>query len=143
MAFSETDYLRLIEAIDAIRAKVRNPLVADAILEEVLRLHDEVPVYPGLTAAYAGRVLRQAEPDELRPTTKVTFQREGRTYTGRIAAVDDGHVLVERVQSVVEHEPLRLPANQVQIIDRGVFYHPGDGHWITLNHPSRREVEHD
>lgn len=96
MTFAESEYPEILAEIDRLLSGP-NPLEGIARVRELIRIHDRIPLYPGLVGVVGNAVAEERAAEELSRGDKVAWREGRRFYLGVVKEVGRGGAVVERV----------------------------------------------
>lgn len=74
MSFSESDYPGLISLIEGTLKKYKNSDFAVALVNEIIRVYNRVPLYPGIAGMCAGTMAQTVTPDKIQAGDEVLVE---------------------------------------------------------------------
>ncbi|MCK4667828.1 hypothetical protein KAU33_13810 [Candidatus Dependentiae bacterium] len=77
MSFSESDFPGLISLIEGTLKKYKNSDFAVALVNEIIRVYNRVPLYPGIAGMCAGTMAQTVTPDKIKAGDEVLVELEG------------------------------------------------------------------
>ncbi len=96
MTFKETDFPAVLKQINKICQEEKNPAAAVEIIQEMIRIYEQIPLYPGLVNQISNAIEEEVDSDQLSPGDNVTFKAGGEFFLGRIASINDQTVTLDQ-----------------------------------------------
>ncbi|MFC1851480.1 hypothetical protein ACFL27_14890 [candidate division CSSED10-310 bacterium] len=140
MSFRETEMARLLAFILEYCKRLHHPLLVVELLRKTRELYQKVPLYPGIIQSLLTKVIvADYDSPMLREGTIVIAEEEGKKIGGRIRAINDSGIILEKVSILVSKENHTInPANIVSIISEDVL----EKDWPSLVFPDE-EVSYE
>jgi len=135
VSFSENDFPALLNRAALVLGEHDSPFIRLMFMEEIYRLMDRLPMYPGIIASCVSRMHRTPEAEDLTPGRKVAFSREGRHYVGEVEALEGDRVRLRKVREVRELPTIEADLSELELVDGDVVFRE----WPTLACTNRRE----
>jgi hypothetical protein len=98
MSFAETEYPGILAEIERLLSGP-NPLEGIERVKELCRIHNQIPLYPGLVGLVGRSVAEEKKAGELVEGDRVTWSDRDGFYAGVVAKVGSGETTVGQVVS--------------------------------------------
>lgn len=108
MTFKETDFPGLIKFLKNFVKEDTNPALVKEVVIQLVKLYEEVPVYPGIVCTCMGGLTKTVDPTTIEIGQKVFFRNQEDYYTGTVAGKDSVGVTLKGVKSLVAEDELEL-----------------------------------
>jgi len=132
MTFAETDYAGLISEIERI-VEGKNPFETIAMIKELLNIHRNISLYPGLVALVGKSSKQEATHEDLRIGDFITWSKDGRSFAGAITKKDDSGIYLETVCESFEQKDFKLTEGKVTKISHDALQRT----WPSLVFPEK------
>lgn len=117
MSFKETDFPALIKFLKAFVARETDPLLLRDVLTQLIKLYEEVPLYPGIVSMCIGGVVKEANPRELALGQKIYIRNREDCYFGTVVNKDEDGVTIKGVKSVTAEDELELGYKEMEKVN--------------------------
>ncbi len=117
MSFKETDFPALIKYLKAFLARETDPLLLRDVLQQLVKLYEEVPLYPGIVNMCLGGVVKETRPEELTVGQKIYIRNRGDCYYGTVVAKDADGITIKGVKSVTSEDELELGLKEMEKVN--------------------------
>lgn len=114
MSFKETDYPGLIGSLKKIVADEKDPLLFQELVTQLVKLHDQIPVYPGIVNACLGSVAKCVRPEAVEVGQKVFVRNREDCFCGTVAEKNAEGVVLKAVKSVATDDDLELGFREME-----------------------------
>lgn len=130
MSFAESEYPVILAEIDRL-LQGPNPFEAIAKVREIIRIHDRIPLYPGLTRVVGFAVNEEKAATELAVGDLVAWSENGRFFSGVVAKVGAEGATVTEVRAGGPEAGRVLKVQKVTRVTRDAL----ERKWPTLVFP--------
>lgn len=113
MTFKETDFPSIINFLRSFVKEDTDPALVRDVVLQVIKLYDEVPLYPGIVSTCLPKVVRTLEPKDLSVGQRVYVRANGATHCGMVSALSDKGVSLSKVQTCAPTSEVRLEFGQI------------------------------
>jgi len=97
MTFRESEYPQLFEELARLARRYPNPGLLREVFNEVLRVQQQVPCYPGIISSCVGQSVRMRTLTEIRPGEKLLLQTDDGEIFGEVKEVTATSVVLQQV----------------------------------------------
>ncbi len=108
MSFKETDFPALLKFLKTFMARESDPLLLRDVLQQLIRLYEDVPLYPGIANMCIGGAVKETKPQDLAIGQKVYVRNRDDCYFGTVVAKDADGITLKGVKSVTAEDELEL-----------------------------------
>ncbi len=108
MSFKETDFTGLIGYLKGLLATQKDPMLFRAMVEKMVEIYDQLPIYPGLVNMCISQAKKNVEPKDLKKGQTVFIETDDGyisgviTKTGKKLSVKNAMVATEEKTSEVD-----------------------------------------
>jgi hypothetical protein len=113
MTFKETDFPSIINYLRGFVKEDTDPVLAKDVVLQVIKMYDEVPLYPGIVSSCLYGVLKNLDPKQLSVGQKIHVRAGDRIHCGTVSAVTDKGISLSKVQTVASESEVRLDFGQI------------------------------
>lgn len=106
MSFKETDFPGLIKYLKRIVEEEKDPVLVKELVTQLVKLYDEVPLYPGIVNMCIGGVAKTVKPEEVQVGQKVFIRNHEDCFSGTVAEKDGEGIVLKAVKSVTSEDEL-------------------------------------
>lgn len=115
MTFKQSDFPSLLHRIKQVIEATENPAVAVELIREIIDSYEDIPLYPGIVEMISYNMVEETTTSELNEGDLVEFSGNERTITGKITAVDDNEITLEKA--------IETDKKETEQIDKSEFEH--------------------
>ncbi|GEM_PF-3449987 len=112
MTFKETDFPDVLDQINSICKSEKNPAAAVEIIQQVIRIYQQIPIYPGLVELVSNAIEEEVEADDLEVGDRVTFKDGGEFFLGEIEEINDNQVKLSQTIHTESRGDLEFELNK-------------------------------
>ncbi len=108
MSFKETDFTGLIGYLKGLLATQKDPMLFRAMVEKMVDIYDQLPIYPGLVNMCISQAKKNVEPKDLKKGQTVFIETDKGyisgviTKTGKKLSIKNAMVATEEKTSEVD-----------------------------------------
>ncbi len=106
MSFKETDFPGLIKYLKRIVEEEKDPVLVKELVTQLVKLYDELPLYPGIVNMCVSGVARSVKPEEVQIGQKVFIRNQEDCFSGTVAEKDGEGIVLKAVKSVTSEDEL-------------------------------------
>ena len=131
MTFKETDFPSLLKFLKAFLNEEPNPLLFKEVVQQMIKLYEDVPLYPGIANMCMGQVYKSIGAREVMVGQKILIQSGGDTYVGTVESKEDEGVILTGVRAINSEDELEISfkeMDKVSVINDKVL----EGLWPSL-----------
>ena len=124
MSFKETDFPLLIKFLKTFMAKETDPILIRDVLQQLIKMYEDVPLYPGIVSMCLNTAVKEASPQDLTIGQKIYVRNREDCYHGTVVAKDADGVTIKGVKSVTSEDELEIgfkEMERVSFINEKVF----------------------
>lgn len=125
MTFKETDFPGVFHFLKGFIKDDTDPVLVKDVVLQVLRMYDEVPLYPGIVSSCLFKLVKPVDPRQLAVGQRVTVRtHDGAGYTGTVSAVNGKGFTLSRAAQVAPAPEVKLDFAQlgaVQLVNDRVL----------------------
>lgn len=124
MTFKETEFPALIRFMKTFVNEEANPYLVKDVMLQLIKMHESVPLYPGIVNMCVGQVKKAVEPSELVPGQKVFLKNGDDFYVGVVTKKTDEEVQMKNVHAITfedEYEFELGDMESVHVINESVL----------------------
>ncbi len=124
MSFKETDFPGLIKYLKRIVEEEKDPMLVKEMVTQLVKLYEDVPLYPGIVNMCVGGVSKAIKPEEIQVGQKVFIRNQDDYFCGTVSAKDGEGVVLKAVKSVTGEDELDMgyrEMDKVVIINKDVL----------------------
>jgi ribosomal protein L19 len=114
MSFKETDFPGLIKYLKRIVEEEKDPMLVKELVAQLVKLYDEVPLYPGIVNMCIGGVAKTVKPDEVQVGQKIFIRNREDCFSGTVAEKDGDGIVLKAVRSVSVEDELDLGFREME-----------------------------
>lgn len=114
MSFKETDFPGLIGYLKRIVNEEKDPLLFKELVTELVKMYDQVPVYPGIVNMCIGGIAKSVRPEEVEVGQKVFVKNREDCFCGTVAEKSADGVVLKAVKSVATDDDLELGFREME-----------------------------
>lgn len=114
MSFKETDFPALIKYLKRIVEEEKDPMLVRELVAQLVKLYDEVPVYPGIVNMCIGGVARTVKPEELEIGQRVFIKSREDCLCGTVSAKDGDGIELKAVKLLTAEDELDLGFREIE-----------------------------
>lgn len=114
MSFKETDFPGLIAYLRRIVAEEKDPMLFRELVAELVRLYDQVPVYPGIVNMCLGGLCKTVRPEEVEVGQRVFVRNREDCFCGTVSEKNGEGVVLKAVRSVSTEDDLELGFREME-----------------------------
>lgn len=114
MSFKETDFPGLIGYLKKIVAEEKDPLLFKEMVAELVKLYDQVPVYPGIVNMCLGGLCKGIRPEEVEIGQRVFVKNREDCFCGTVSEKNSEGVVLKAVRSVAADDDLELGFREME-----------------------------
>lgn len=123
MSFKETDYAELLQFLKRLLNEERDPLLFRERVAEMVKIYDELPIYPGIVNMCASMAAKQIQPQEAEIGQKIFIKSDEDFYCGTVSKKTDEGVVIREAKSSVDETEIDFSwceMNEVTTINHNV-----------------------
>lgn len=131
MTFKETDFPSLLKFLKAFLNEEPNPLLLKDVVQQLIKLYEDVPLYPGIANMCMSQVHKTVGAREVMVGQKVFIQSGGDQYVGTVESKDEEGVTLTDVRAINAEDELEISfkeMDKVSVINDKVL----EGLWPSL-----------
>ncbi len=113
MSFKETDFTGTIGFLKSLLANQKDPILFRAMVEKLVNIYDQLPVYPGLVNMCIGQAQKAVEPKDLKRGQKV-FVTTDTGYVSGIVAKTGNYLHLKNTLVVTEEKNTELDFGEIK-----------------------------
>jgi len=113
MTFKETEFPAMIRFLKTLVQREANPYVIRDVIQQMVRLYEEVPLYPGIVNMCMDQVCKSPKAEELLVGQKVHFQQGDEFFSGTVAKKDAEGITIRHVRCIVEEDDYELGYKEI------------------------------
>lgn len=114
MSFKETDFPSLIKYLKKIVEEEKDPMLVKELVIQLVKLYEEVPVYPGIVNMCIGSAARAVKPEELEVGQRVFIKSREDRISGTVSAKDGEGITLKAVKLLTNEDELDLGFREIQ-----------------------------
>jgi len=108
MSFKETDFPGLMGYLKRIVATEKDPELFKELVTQLVKMYDEVPLYPGIVSMCLGGVAKPANGKDVQVGQKVFIKNGDDFYSGTVSEKNDEGIVFKVASAVTSEEDLEL-----------------------------------
>ncbi len=112
MTFKESDFPAVLEQIEQICEQEQNPAAAIKIIEQVLKIYQQIPLYPGLVELVSNAIEEEVEREELEAGDFISLKDGGEFYLGKIEQIEANKIKLNNVIHTESSEEKEIKLNK-------------------------------
>lgn len=116
MSFKETDFPGLIDYLKKIVNQESDPAMVKELVLKLVKLYDEVPLYPGIVNMCLGGVAKGIKPSEIKVGQKIFVKNQDDYYSGVVSSLSEDGIVLKSAQSVTVEEDFELEFGDMEKI---------------------------
>ncbi|MFH1352489.1 MAG: hypothetical protein ABIH68_02820 [bacterium] len=113
MSYKESEFPDLIEGISRIAEKYGDASLTLKVLNKVVELHKQIPLYPGIVGMCLERYLQETDVSGIRPGDKVVCDDGARRVVGTVKSSGNGKILLKDVSVVKKDDELEINGESI------------------------------
>lgn len=114
MTYKETDFPGLIRSIKTIANEEADPYLFKQIILQLVKLYDEVPVYPGIVNMCLGKVVKNVPAGDVEVGQNIYVKNQEDCYMGTVASKDEDGVTLKHVRQVMTEDEIELGYKEME-----------------------------
>lgn len=114
MSFKETDFPALIKYLKRIVEEEKDPLLVKELVTQLVKLYDEVPLYPGIVNMCVGGIAKNIKPEEIEVGQRVFVKSGDDCLCGTVSAKDGEGIALKAVKLLTAEDELDLGMREIQ-----------------------------
>lgn len=118
MSYKESEFPDLIENISRIAEKYGDASLTLKILNKVVELHKQIPLYPGIVGMCLEKYIEETEVSGLKPGDRVVCDTGDRRIMGTFKISGNGHISLEDVSVVKKTGELEINVKDIVKVSR-------------------------
>ncbi|HDS09011.1 MAG TPA: hypothetical protein ENN73_02185 [Firmicutes bacterium] len=96
MSFSENDFPGLIAQLEKAAGAYPDPAFSLEIVREIIRIFKRVPLYPGIAAACANKIVAETQAGKLKRGNFITvFPLKGVPFSGKVKSISEKEIKLD------------------------------------------------
>ncbi len=112
MTFKETDFPDVLDQIQSICESEKNPGAAVEIIQQVIRIYRQIPIYPGLVELVSNAIEEEVETDDLEAGDRITFKDGGQLFLGEIEEINENKIHLSQTIQTESRGKLEFELNK-------------------------------
>ena len=117
MTFKETDFPSLLKFLKSFIKDDTDPILVKDVVMHLVKLYEEVPLYPGIVNMCAGGLVKAADPKTVQPGQKIFIRNREDCYVGTVVSKDADGVTLKGVKSVTNEDELELGFKEMEKVN--------------------------
>ncbi len=113
MTFKESDFPSILNFLRNFVKEDSDPAMVKDVVLQIIRLYDDVPLYPGIVSMCLGKMVRTIDARQLAVGTRVHLRTVDRRYHGVVSAVSERGVSLSQVTSSGSESEVKLEFGQI------------------------------
>ncbi|HOT29142.1 MAG TPA: hypothetical protein PLU72_13235 [Candidatus Ozemobacteraceae bacterium] len=114
MTYKETDFPGLLRYLKTVATEESDPFLLKQVVLQLVKLYDEVPVYPGIVNMCLGKVVKTVPAADVEVGQKIHVKNREDCYTGIVASKDEDGVTLKQVRQIVTEDELELEFGEME-----------------------------
>ena len=113
MSYKESEFPDLIEGIFRIAEKYGDASLTLEVLNKVVELHRQIPLYPGIVGMCLEKYLEETNVSGIRQGDKVVCEDGSRRIMGTVKSSVNGKILLKNVSVVKKDDELEISGESI------------------------------
>ncbi|HOI90875.1 MAG TPA: hypothetical protein PLK28_10220 [Candidatus Rifleibacterium sp.] len=113
MSFKETDFPGLIKYLKRIVEEEKDPMLVKELVTQLVKLYDDVPLYPGIVNMCIGGVTKNVKPEELEVGQRVFIKSGDDCLCGTVSGKDGEGIELKAVKLMTSEDELDLGMREI------------------------------
>ncbi|HOY65391.1 MAG TPA: hypothetical protein PLP29_00800 [Candidatus Ozemobacteraceae bacterium] len=114
MTFKETDFPGLIRYLKTVATDETDPFLLKQVVLQLVKLYDDVPLYPGIVNMCLGKVVKTVPANEVEVGQKVYIKNREDCYAGTIASKDEDGVTLKNARQITVEDEIELGFKEME-----------------------------
>lgn len=114
MTYKETDFPGLLRYLKSVATDETDPFLLKQIILQLVKLYDEVPVYPGIVNMCLGKVVKTVPAAEVEVGQKIYVKNHDDCYMGTVASKSEDGVALKNVRQVTSDDEIELEFKEME-----------------------------
>ncbi len=114
MTYKETDFPGLLRYLKTVATDEADPFLLKQVVLQLVKLYDEVPVYPGIVNMCLGKVIKNVPAADVEVGQKVYIKNREDCYMGTVASKDEDGITLSHVRQVMSEDELELGYKEME-----------------------------
>jgi len=124
MSFKETDFPALIKYLKKVVEEEKDPMLVKDLVSQLVKMYDQVPVYPGIVNMCLGGVTKNIRPEEVQVGQRLFIRNREDCYSGTVDQIQGDGIVLKGVKQFTCEDELDLgfrEMEKVTVIDSEVL----------------------
>lgn len=114
MSFKETDFPGLIKYLKKIVEEEKDPMLVKELVTQLVRLYEDVPVYPGIVSMCISGVAKSVKPEDVLVGQKVFIKNRDECVSGTVAEKDGEGIVLKAARLVSTEDELDMGFREME-----------------------------
>ncbi|MBI3038199.1 hypothetical protein HYY75_03980 [bacterium] len=114
MTFKETDFPSIFKFLKSILREESDPVLIKDILQQLIKLYEDVPLYPGITHMCLGGITKSLPAREVLVGQRIYIRNKGDCYIGTVESKDSDGVTLKHVKIVTSEDELEVGFKEME-----------------------------
>lgn len=114
MSFKETDFPGLIKYLRKIVDEEKDPMLVKELVTQLVKLYEEVPVYPGIVSMCIGGVAKTVKPEDVQIGQKVFIRNREECFSGTVAEKDGEGIVLKAAKLISSEDEIDLGFREME-----------------------------
>ncbi|MDD2998309.1 MAG: hypothetical protein PHV05_04550 [Candidatus Riflebacteria bacterium] len=114
MSFKETDFPALIKYLKRIVEDEKDPMLVKELVTQLVKMYEEVPLYPGIVNMCIGGVTRVIKPEEVEIGQRLFIKNREDCFSGTVATKDGEGIVLKAVKTYGSEDELDLGFREME-----------------------------
>ncbi len=113
MSFKETDFPALIKYLKRIVEEEKDPMLVRELVVQLVKLYEDVPLYPGIVNMCIGGISKNLKPEELEVGQRVFIRSGEDCLCGTVSGKDGEGIELKAVKLMTSEDELDLGLREI------------------------------
>ncbi len=116
MTFKETDFPGLLKSLKTLIAEEKDPNLVRAVVEQLIKMYEDIPLYPGIANMCFKGVTKAIDPKTLTTGQKVFIRNGDDFYFGTVVRKGSDGVSLKNAKAVTSEDELEVDFKEMDRI---------------------------
>ncbi|GAB4279890.1 MAG: hypothetical protein Kow0029_24050 [Candidatus Rifleibacteriota bacterium] len=114
MSFKETDFPGLIGYLKRLVAEEKDPLLFKDLVAQMVKMYEEIPVYPGIVNMCLGKIAKGIKPEDVEVGQKIFVRNREDCFCGTVSEKNSDGVVLKAVKSVTFEDDIEIGFREME-----------------------------
>jgi len=117
MTFKETEFPSLLKFLKSFATEEADPFLVKEVLLQLIKLYEDVPLYPGIVGMCLGKVVKNLAPADISVGQKVFIKNKGDCFFGTVAKKDPDGIVLKNVKCISTEDELEFGIRELESVN--------------------------